>query len=91
MNRTYVYLKYEDSYNPRTFVGRAYSYYTSLKLTEGDIVEAPTRFGMSIARVSKINVPEEMVKNIIPFMKEITKKINKERYLNYDEILEEVA
>lgn len=91
MEKQYIYVKYEDNYNPRTFVGKSYSYYTRLKLVEGDIVEAPTRFGISIARVSKINVPEEMVKNIIPFMKEITKKINKERYLKYDEILEEVA
>lgn len=91
MDKRYIYVKYEDSHNPRTFKGKAYSYYTNLKLAEGDLVEAPTRYGISIARVSQINVPEETVRNIIPFMKEITKKISKDRFLNYDEILEEVA
>lgn len=87
----YVSVKYEDKFNPKTFNGKAYSYFTELNLEVGDIVIAPTEFGDNVARVSQVNIPEELVKNIIPCMKEITKIINKDRFLNYDEIRELVA
>ena len=55
------------------------------------IVEAPTQYGTSIARISRINIPYEEIQQIKPYMKIITKKINRDRYLNFAEILEEIA
>ncbi len=91
MQNIIVSVKYEDKYNPKTFSGKAYSYFSSLKLEVGDIVEAPTKFGNSIARVSEINIPEERIEYIKPYMKVITKKLNKQSYLNENKILEDVA
>ena len=91
MDINIVMVKYEDKFIPRTFSGKQYSYYTQIKLNEGDIVIAPTKFGTSIARVSRINVPEEEIRNIKPYMKIITKKIDKNRFLEFAEIQEEVA
>lgn len=91
MQNIIVSVKYEDKYNSKTFSGKAYSYFSSLKLEVGDIVEAPTKFGNSIARVSKINIPEERIEYIKPYMKVITKKLNKQSYLNENKILEDVA
>ena len=66
-------------------------YYTDKNLLVGDLVEAPTKYGHKIAKVTKINIAEEEIQNIKPFMRKITKKINKDRYLNFAEILEDVA
>lgn len=87
----YIYVKYEDEHWPRTFGGKEYSYYTDLKLEVGDLVKAPTKYGTSIAKVTKINVSQEEIKCIIPYIKNITKKINKERFIYYSEIVEDVA
>lgn len=91
MQTNIIGVKYEDKYIPRSFGGKAYSYFTDLDLKIGDLVEAPTQYGTSIARVSILDIPEDKIENIKPFMKNITKKINKDRYLNYAEILEDVA
>ena len=90
-NSGYIYVKYEDEHWPRTFGGKDYSYYTDLKLEVGDLVEAPTKYGTSIAKVTRIKVPEEEIKDIIPYIKNITKKINKERFIYYSEIVEDAA
>lgn len=87
----YIYVKYEDENNRGVFTGKSYSYYTNLDLNIGDLVEAPTKFGTSIARVSEIDVPEERVKDIIPLMKEITRKIDKKRFLDFAEVLDEAS
>lgn len=81
MNTNIVNVKYEDQYNEKTFSGKEYSYFTEIKLSIGDIVKAPTQYGLKIARVSKINIPEEKIINIKPYMRVITKKIDKEKYL----------
>lgn len=91
MNTNIIAVKYEDKFIPRTFGGKLYSYFTTLELNEGDIVKAPTQYGISIARVSKINIPEDEIKDIKPYMKTITKKINRDRYLKFAEIQEEAA
>lgn len=91
MNTNIIAVKYEDKFIPRTFGGKSYSYFTILELNEGDIVKAPTQYGISTARVSRINIPEEEIKDIKPYMKTITQKINRDRYLKFAEILEEVA
>lgn len=91
MNTNIIAVKYEDKFIPRTFGGKSYSYFTILKLNEGDIVKAPTQNGISIARVSRVNIPEDEIKDIKPYMKTITKKINRDRYLKFAEIQEEVA
>lgn len=90
-NSGYIYVKYEDEHWPRTFGGKEYSYYTDLQLEVGDLVEAPTKYGTSIAKVTRINIPEEEIKDIIPYIKNITKKINKERFIYYSEIVEDAA
>ena len=91
MNTNIIAVKYEDKFIPRTFGGKAYSYFTIIKLNEGDIVKAPTQNGTSIARVSRVNIPEDEIKDIKQYMKTITKKINRDRYLKFAEIQEEVA
>lgn len=91
MNTNIIAVKYEDKFIPRTFGGKSYSYFTIIKLNEGDIVKAPTQNGISIARVSRVNIPEDEIKDIKPYMKTITKKINRDRYLKFAEIQEEVA
>ena len=90
-NSGYIYVKYEDEHWPRTFGGKEYSYYTDLQLEVGDLVEAPTKYGTSIAKVTRINMPEEEIKDIIPYIKNITKKINKEMFIYYSEIVEDAA
>lgn len=90
-NVQYIYVKYEDDNNRGIFTGKSYSYYTNLDLNIGDLVEAPTKFGTSIARVSEINVPEEKVRDIIPLMKEITRKIDKKRYIDFAVVLDEAS
>lgn len=89
MKTNIVSVKYEDSEYPKTFSGKSYSYYTEIDLKKGDIVEAPTKYGTSIARVSEIDISEEKIKNIKPYMKTITRKIDRELYLN--NIIEEAA
>lgn len=89
MKTNIVSVKYEDSDYPKTFSGKSYSYYTEINLKKGDIVKAPTKYGTSIARVSEIDISEEKIKDIKPYMKTITKKINRELFLN--NIIEEAA
>lgn len=91
METNIISVKYESEYIPRTFVGKSYSYYTNIKLEVGDIVEVPTCYGPKIARVSKINIPEEEIKDIKPYMKTVIRKINRDRYLDFAEIKEDVA
>jgi len=90
-NRRYIYVKYENEKEPKIFDGKMYSYYTNLNLKVGDIVIAPTKFGESVARVSKIDVPYAEIKDIIPYMKEITRKIDRIKYLEFSEIIEDAA
>lgn len=91
MNTNIIAVKYENTFNPRTFSGKSYSYFTNLDLSIGDIVQAPTKYGSSIARVTRINILEEEIEDIKPYMKSITLKLNRDRYLNFAEILEDVA
>lgn len=91
MQTNIIAVKYENQFVPRTFGGKSYSYFTNKELKEGDIVEAPTKYGISIARVSRINVSEEEIKDIKPYMKTITRKINRDRFLKFAEIQEEAA
>ena len=86
-----ITVKYEDNFFPRTFNGRDYSYFTEKKVSIGDIVIAPTKYGKKIAKVTRVNIQEKEIENIRPFMRKITKKLNKDRYINFNEILEEVA
>lgn len=82
----YVGVKYEDEHWPRTFKGGEYSYYTELALQKDDIVEAPTRYGSSYAKVTRINIPEEEIEDIKPSIKEITRKLDKVKFIYYNEI-----
>ncbi len=91
METNIISVKYEDKYMPKTFSGKAYSYYTAIEVEVGDLVVAPTSNGDKIARVSEINIPEFKVEQIKPYLKLITDKIDKEKYLQTDEVLREVA
>lgn len=88
METNIISVKYEDNYIPKTFCGKPYSYYTSIKLKVGDLVIAPTANGDKIARVSEINIPEAQIERIKPYLKTITQKIDKKKYLQTSEILE---
>ena len=91
METNIISVKYEDKYMPKTFSGKAYSYYTAIEVEVGDLVVAPTSNGDKIARVSEINIPEFKVEQIKPYLKLITDKIDKEKYLQTNEVLREVA
>lgn len=90
METNIIMVKYEDNYCPRVFQGREYSYYTNKNLTVDDLVEAPTKFGVKVAKVTRVNVSEEEIKKIKPYMKTIIRQIDRDRYVNFAEI-EEVA
>lgn len=91
METNIISVKYEDNFEPKTFGGNAYSYYTATKVEIGDLVVAPTAYGDKIARVSEINIPEEKIQSIKPYLKTITLKIDKEKYLQSEQVLEEAA
>lgn len=77
-----VGVKYEDKFEKKTFSGREYSYYTEMDLEIGDIVEVPTRYGKSIAQVTRTNIDEKEIEKIKEYMKIIETKIDKEQFLN---------
>lgn len=91
MEKSIIQVKYEDDFYPRTFHGKEYSYYTNKVLNVGDLVEAPTKYSVKIAKVTRTDVPEDEIKDIKPYMKTITRKIDKNRYINFYEVLEDVA
>lgn len=80
-----VGVKYEDKFEKKTFSGREYSYYTEMNLEIGDIVEVPTRYGKSIAMVSRINIEEKEIEKIKDYMKIIDSKIDKEKFFSKGE------
>ena len=86
-----ISVKYEDKFEPKTFSGKAYSYYVATDVEVGDLVIAPTSNGDKIARVSEINIPESKIEFIKPYLKLITDKINKEEYLQNNQIMKEAA
>ena len=88
METNIITVKYEDKYEPKTFSGKSYSYYTAIKVEVGDLVIAPTAYGDKIARVSEINIPEFKVE---PYLKLITDGIDKEKYLQTSEVLRKAA
>ena len=86
-----VSVKYEDKFNPRTFGGKSYTYYTNIEVGIGELVIAPTAGGDKIERISEINIPEEKVESIKPYLKTIEHKIDKESYLKFKNLLDKVA
>ncbi len=91
METNIISVKYEDNYEPKTFSGKAYSYYTNKNVEVGDLVIAPTAYGEKIARVSEINIPECKIEMIKPYLKTITQTIDKELYLQTNQIQEKAA
>lgn len=91
MKTNIISVKYEDNFEPKTFGGKAYSYYTDIVVDVGDLVIAPTAYGEKIARVSETNIPEEKIESIKPYLKTIKLRIDKLKYLETDEVLQEVA
>ena len=88
MQTNIIMVKYEDNYYHRTFGGKEYSYYSNIKLNNGDLVEVPTKFGLKVAKVTKINVPETEIERIEPYMKTIIRQIDRDRYVNFAEVKE---
>lgn len=86
-----ISVKYEDNYEPKTFGGKAYSYYTIIDVKVGDLVIAPTASGDKIARISETNIPEYKIEMIKPYLKTITTKINKAQYIHNNQIKKEAA
>lgn len=76
METDIINVKYADVYEPKAFSGKAYSYYTSIKLNVGDLVLAPTAYGNKIAKVSEINVPEYKIANYKHLLRQIIHKID---------------
>lgn len=91
METNIISVKYEDKYEPKAFSGKSYSYYTKVNVGVGDLVIAPTALGNKIARVSEINIPECKIEIIKPYLKTIECKIDKQKYIQTDQILQEVA
>jgi len=91
METNIIKVQYEEEYNFGIFSKKEYSYYTNQNLKIGDLVEAPTLNGISIARVSNINIPEEEIETFKDKMRTISKKINRDRYLKFKEIQEDAA
>ena len=81
-------VKYEDNFCPRVIQGKEYSYYTDQELSIGNLAEVPTKYGLKIAMITKIDVPETEIEKIKPYMKTITRKIDKDRYINFAEVRE---
>lgn len=55
------------------FGGKAYSYFTELPLSVGDIVKVPTAQGESVAKVHETDIHESKVdERILPLLKTIT-------------------
>ena len=91
METKIVSVKYEDEFEPKTYRGRKYHYFTDIKLKVGDLVVAPTISGTKIARVSEINIPEDKVQMIRHLMRFITEKIDKNAYQQNNLIIKKVA
>lgn len=87
MKTNIISVKYEDKFNPKTFGGKAYSYYVGADVNVGDLVLAPTVYGEQVAMVTEINVANSKVEFIKPYIKLIIGKIDKETYLQNDAIV----
>jgi len=91
MKTNIINVNYESNFAPKIFEGKSYSYYSNANVNIGDLVIAPTAYGEKIARVSEINIPEEKIQSIKPYLKTIKLKIDKAKYLQSDQVLEEAA
>ena len=91
MRTNIIQVKYESKYNSKTFEGKAYTYYTDINVEVGNLVIAPTAYGDKIARVSKTNIEEYEIENIKPYLKTITAKVDKDKYLQKEQIIQKVA
>jgi cell fate regulator YaaT (PSP1 superfamily) len=80
-----VGIKYEDKFKKKTFSGREYSYYSDIELEIGDIVEVPTRYGKSIAQVTRTDIEEKEIEKIKDYMKIIDTKLDKEQFFSKGE------
>jgi hypothetical protein len=91
MSRGIIKVKYESDYKPKVFEGKGYSYYTNIDVIIGDYVIAPTVFGDKVARVTEINISEDRIESIKPYIKTIKYKVNKTKFLQEHIILEDAA
>ena len=61
-----------SNYTP---IGKHYTYFTEVDLSEGDLIQVPTRFGMGNARVSKVDIQADEVDcTVLEYMQTITSK-----------------
>lgn len=58
METNIVGVKFEDNIYRKTFAGREYSYYTTLPLNIGDLIEAPTKYGPNVIAYLKFHMEE---------------------------------
>ena len=67
-----VNVQFEDRRHPGYYSGGSYSYIADNPLAVGDIVKAPTRYGDSIAKVCRVNVPVTEIGCKVGELKHIT-------------------
>jgi len=69
-----VTVQFKNKYG-EGFGGREYSYYADVPLEVGQYVKVPTRYGDSLARVSKVGISEETMGGALrACLKHITKE-----------------
>lgn len=63
MSKSIIKVQFPDKYRDGEFGKQEYTYYLDAGLTvaEGDIINVPTKFGYSRARVSQINLPDGVI------------------------------
>lgn len=72
MGKPIVGVNYKNKYTGE-FGGKTYNYFTDIEVAVGDIVNAPTANGDSIAIIKEIDVPKSKIDNrIFPLLRTIT-------------------
>ena len=67
-----VQVQFESRYKPGTYSGGAYTYIADHPLIVGDIVKVPTKYGESMAKVCRVNVPIPEIHCRVGELKHIT-------------------
>lgn len=74
-----VAVQFQDKRNPEEFSGRAYSYFSNVELTVGDVIIAPSKNGNAVVRVCRTDMKDsEIDERVMPYMKTIEELIRPE-------------
>lgn len=58
----------------KEFTAKEYNYFCNIPVDVGDIITVPVRKSFQEAVVTEVNIPEERVGSILPFLKTIEAK-----------------